>query len=70
MKRKLTQAYGNEAILQNVIPSYVAELALSDDKIDRRLYNFIVGLGYKVGGISDLGLMKKSTRLFDIRNSG
>lgn len=69
LKKKLSQAYGNEDTLLNVIPSYVAELALSDDQIDRRLYNFIISLGYKVGGLSELDLKRRSTRMLDVRHN-
>ena len=46
LKRRKTKAYMSSEMLENILPSYVAELALSKDKVDRRLHSFIISQGY------------------------
>ena len=32
----------NNQMLEHIIPSYVAELALSEDKVERRIHKYII----------------------------
>ena len=46
LKMTLTKSYQRRDILEKISPNFVAELASSSDKVKRRLYKFVIGLGY------------------------
>ena len=47
LKKVKTKSSMNSEMFEQIVPSYLEDLAHSNEKVDRRLYEFIVSQGFK-----------------------
>ena len=54
LKKIKTKSSMNGEMFEHIVPSYLEDLAQSKEKVDRRLYDFIVSQGFKDKARDDL----------------